>query len=880
MLSDLIYRLRSLIHRQRVEDELQEELKYHLEREAEKLREQGTPSAAAMRHARMALGGAEQVRQRCREARGTELLEEVMQDLRFAARQLRKNLAFTATAIFVLAVGVAASTAIYAFVNAALVKPLPYRDPAGLVALYEHIPVGDRYHLSDLDYREWKHRNHVFRSLDVYRPDPTTIAGPNGVEEVSGALVSDGFFSTLGVRPFLGRGFLSREDEPSAAQTVILSYPAWRDRFNADSDVVGRTINLGGRPYLVVGVLPPDFHFAPVGKAEFWRTTHGMCRDNPGCFPFYGVARLKEGVSVAIAVKEMSAISSQMAKEYPKSNRDRSATVLPLSDAILGDIRPTLMALLGGAGLLCMIGFVNISSLLLVKADGRRQEIAIREALGASRVRLIRQLTVEGFLLAGCGCVVGLLLTFCSIGFFKGLIPPQVLENMPYLEQIRWNMRLPLFAGLVSIAGGIFFSAGPSLHLLNMDMHRGLTEGGRTSLARGWRRIGSSFVAIELAITVVLLVSAGLLTKSFFRLLHVDTGMSTDHLAVVHVVRPGPGDDDTKNIGLERKVLSRLSMLPGVVSVGIAGEPAFGSGEGLSHRFTHFHVFGRTYAGEGNEAIDQMASVGYFGTLRARLLRGRYFVESDNASRNGVALINRTMAEEEFPGENAVGKQIVSQYDPEHTIEIIGVVDDLKDGPLDMKPTAAVYRPFNQIPTNEFYVTLRTSQEGEAILPSMAAAIREADSGLIVDEEETMKGRMDNSQSAYLHRSAAWMVGSFAGLALLLGAVGLYGVISYSVSQRTREIGVRMALGARRSSVYRLVIKEAAWLSALGIVGGIPCSLMATVLLRTLLFGVSRWDFATLACVACLLLSCALVSSYLPARRAASIDPTEALRFQ
>jgi macrolide transport system ATP-binding/permease protein len=423
VLNDLIYRLRALVRHQRVEDELQEELQYHLEREAEKYRERGSSSDTALRRARLAMGGPEQIRQQCREARGTRLIEELLQDLYFAVRQLRKNFGFASTAIAVFAVGIAASTAIYAFVDAALVKPLPYRDATRLVALYERIPVGDRYHLSYLDYRAWKQRNRVFASLDVYRPDPLTLNGASGAEEASGALVSDGFFRTLGVAPFLGRDFRPGEDEPTAAQTVMLSYEAWQRRFGGDRNVVGKTTILNGHPFLIVGVLPRDFHFAPVGRAEFWRTLHGFCKEYPTCFPYYGVGRLNEGVSVATALENMNTISGQLAREYPKSNRDRSATVIPLANAILGNIRPTLIALLGGAALLCLIGFVNVSSLLLVRAESRRQEISVREALGASRFRIIRQFAVEGFLLAACGCFIGLALTACSIVILKEQIP-------------------------------------------------------------------------------------------------------------------------------------------------------------------------------------------------------------------------------------------------------------------------------------------------------------------------------------------------------------------------------------------------------------------------------------------------------------------------
>ncbi len=349
---------------------------------------------------------------------------------------------------------------------------------------------------------------------------------------------------------------------------------------------------------------------------------------------------------------------------------------------------------------------------------------------------------------------------------------------------------------------------------------------------------------------------------------------------MMHVVRPGNWEDAVRNIALEREIVSQLSKLPRVESVGLAGEPAVGSGEGFTHLFSHFRVDGRSYVGEGNEAIDQTAGVGYFETLRARLLAGRFFSVTDDGSRPRVAVINQTMARQEFGEESAIGKRIVNQYDPEHTIEIVGVVADLKDGPLDMKPMPAVYRPFDQISTNEFYVSFRTSQPVGVVLPSAAIALRHLDPALIVDEEETMTDRISNSEAAYLHRSAAWVVGAFAGMALLLGIVGLYGVISYSVTQRRREIGVRMALGAQRSAVYRLVMREAAFLSVAGIAGGMLCSFVATMLLRSLLFGVTRWDGGTLFAVTCILLLSALLASFLPALRATRVDPVVALRAE
>ena len=810
-----------------------------------------------------------------------ELFLTMRQDLRFALRQLRKSRSFTCTAIMVFALGIAASTDIFAFVDAALVKPLPYRDPTRLVAIYERIPVGDRYHISVGDYLDLKRLNRTLTSLAVYRPDRFAFKTASGAEEVSGARVSDTFFRTLGVAPFLGRDFMPGEDLPSAEQAVLLSYETWRNRFAANKNVVGQTITLAGDPSLIIGVLPPGFHFAPVASAGYWATLHWLPQgdDLRAGHPYYGVARLKQGVSVATAYADLASIMQQIAIDYPHTNRDRSATVLPLANAILGEVQPTLMALLAGAALLSFIGFVNVSSLLLVRAENRRREIAVRSALGASRARLIFQFTVEGFLLAGAGCVFGLALTIGSLQILLRQVPQPLLANMPYLQDLHFGMRLLLFAAMVSISGGLLFSAGPALQLFLSDMQEGLMEGGRTAAGRGWRRLGASLVVVELAITVVLLVSAGLLAKSFYRLLHEDIGMSADHLAVLHVLSQ-VDLTDAQSVAMEKRIRYRLAGLPGVISVADSGQLAIASGEGYTQWFAHFRVAGRSYPGEGDEARQNWVSAGYFETLRAKLLQGRYFTDHDDASARRVAILNRTMVRQAFAGEDPLGKSIVNEYDPGHPFTVVGVVDDIQDGPLDTKPTPAIYTSLMQNPTSDFYVTLRTFESPETMLPAMVNMVHQIDANLIADDQDTMTARINDSQSAYLHRSAAWIVGAFAALALLLGTVGLYGVISYSVGQRTREIGVRMALGAQRPAVYQLILKEACWLTVLGIGGGVLGSALTASLLRSMLFGVSPWDMGTMLAVVCMLAAATLLASYLPARRAASINPTEALRAE
>jgi macrolide transport system ATP-binding/permease protein len=876
MLTDLLYRLRSLCRPESVENELHEELQYHLEREAQKYRDTGISPLEAMRRARIAIGGPEQVRQQCREQRGTRLIDDLLQDLRFALRQLCKSPGFTFTAIAVFALGIAASTAIFAFVDAALVKPLAYRDPSRLVGLFEKIPVGERYHLSYDDYLDWKRLNRTFASLDVYEQDRFTLNGAIGVEQALGARVSDGFFRTLGVVPFLGRDFRPGEDQPSAEQTVILSYSTWQKRFGANKNIIGQTTTLDGVPYLIVGVLPAEFSFTPVEPAEFWATLHGDCRSGMGreCRKYYGVARLKPRVTLAAASADIASIAHQIAAAYPKSNGDRSSTVISLADVILGNIRPILVILLSGAGLLLLIGLVNVSSLLLVRAESRRREIALRGALGASRLRLIRQFVVEGFLLAASGCALGLASTFFAVTLLKHRMPPTLLDSMPYLRELNFSVHLILFAVLASVLGGLLFSAAPSLQLF-ADTHESLIEGGRTSTNRSWRKASAILVVAELAIAVVLLVSATLLGKSYYRLMHEDIGISADNLAILHVLKVDDSTD-TEAIQLERQLISRMSVLPGVTSVGVSWRLAVGNGDD----FSHFRVVGRSYTGEGDEALERITSVGYFKTLQARLAQGRYFTEADDASKPRIAIINQALAKQFFPGEDPIGKHLVNYYDTNHPIEIVGVVNDIKEGPLDVELRPAVYTPFNQTPETDFFITLRTSRSEETILPSMINTVHQVNAGLVADGEDTMTSRINNSQSAYLHRFAAWIVGGFATLALLLATVGLYGVVSHSVGQRTREIGVRIALGAQRRSVYQLILKEAAWLATSGVAGGILCSIIVTGLLRSLLFGVSPWDAGALLSVACMLIASALLAAYIPARRAASVNPVEALRAE
>jgi macrolide transport system ATP-binding/permease protein len=804
----------------------------------------------------------------------------LIQDLRYALRQLRKSPGFACTATLILSLGIGASVSIFGFVDAALIKPLPYANPTRLVDVTESVAMIPRANLSYPDYLDWKRLNHVFSSMDVYTGGGYLLRTPTGTEPVPGLRVSDGFFHTLGITPFLGRDFYTGEDLPSAPRTVILSYAAWQKRFGSRKDVTGETVTLSEIPYTIVGVLPQSFQFAPRGNAEFWTTLHASdsCALRRSCHNLNGVGRLKEGASVAMALAEMKTIARQLELQYPNDNRDQGASVKPLSEVFVADVRPLLLALLGGAGLLFVIACVNVSSLLLVRSESRTREIAVRGALGASRGRLIRQFITEGLVLITAGTVLGLAAADGAMHILLGLISTDLMSNLPYLAGLGLNSHVLMFAGAIAGFAAALFSLPPVVRLPLTKLREGLTEGGRGYAGTLWRRFGANLVVVELAIAVVLLVSAGLLGKSLNRLLHVDVGFQPDHLATLGVaLSDATYAKDEQVVAVERQIISRVSILPGVESVGITNVlPVSFNGN-----TTWIRIVGRPYNGEHNEVNQRDVSSALFTTLHAKLLRGRYFTDAEDATKPLVVMINQALARKYFPGEDPIGKKLGdTDLSPKSITEIIGVVEDVKDGSLDSEIWPAVYYPFNQNSDNYFSLVVRTSQAEQSILPTLVATVHEIDPGIGTLDVATMADRIKDSPTAYVHRSSAWLVGGFAFLALLLGVVGLYGVIAYSVSQRTREIGVRMALGAQRSSVYQLIMKEAGWLVGAGIGAGLACSVGAATLIRGLLFGIRSWDAATLATVSAVLAISALLASFIPARRAAQVDPMVALRYE
>ncbi|HEY6250269.1 MAG TPA: ABC transporter permease, partial [Candidatus Angelobacter sp.] len=794
---------------------------------------------------------------------------------------LARKLGFTVTAIAMLTLGMGASAAIFGFVDAALIQPLPYAEPNQLVALDESGTASARANLSYDDYQDWKVMNRSLASLDVYTGMGYLLRMGSVSEPVSGVRVSDGFFRTLGVQPMLGRDFGTGEDRPGQAKVVMLTYGAWQRRFGGRNDVVGQSVSLSGDPYTIIGILPQSFAFAPQAGAEFWAPLldRSNCEQRRSCHNLDGVGRLRDGVTVRAALADLKRVAAELAVQYPVSNQGRGAMVQPLSEEIVGGLRPILLTLLAGVGLLLLIACVNVASLVLVRSESRRREIAVRAAIGATSARLVRQFVTEGLLVSGLGCVCAVFFAGWMMVVLRRLVPRTVAEGMPFLRDAGLNTHTSFFMGGVALLAALLLAGISTMRFSAANLHDSLSQGGRTAAGRVWRRLGANLVAVELAIAVVLLGGAGLLGKSLYQLLRVDLGFRPEHLAAVNVMLPQNAYQNAEQlVALYDELQRKIGELPGVESVGITTN---GLPVGCFCNTDWIRIAGKPFHGEHNDVMQRDISPEFMTTLQAKLVRGRMLMESDDARHPRVILINETLARKYFPGEDPIGKMIGNpSLDSGSMRQVVGVIADVREAALDDNPLPAEYFSMRQEPDNFIAVVVRTAQDERALLPQLERTIHQTHASFGVYDETTMADRIAASPVARLHQFSAWLVGGFAGLALILGVVGLYGVVAFSVSQRTREIGVRMALGAQRSAVYRLIFKEAAWLTGLGIAAGLVFSITAGTLIRTLLFRVQPWDASTLVGVTSLLGVAALLASYVPARKAAQVNPIEALRTE
>jgi predicted permease len=802
-----------------------------------------------------------------------------MDDVRFALRQLCKTPGFAVTAIGTLALGFAASLAIFALVDAAFLGPLPYRDPGRLVGVYETVPMFPRSNLSYLDFVDWKRLNTVFSSFAAYQGSGAALTTSAGAQRVPAARVTAEFFRTLGVPPLLGRDFRDGEDRPGAAKVVLLSYSAWQSRFGGRGDVVGTTVTLNDVPFVIVGVMPREFTFAPAEPVEFWMPLQPAptgCDSRRSCHNLYGIARLADGATVPSAGANVKAIAAALEQQYPDSNRGQGSAVVSLADVIVGPVRPILTALAGGALLLLVIAAVNVAGLLVVRADARRREIAVRAALGASRRRIVRQFVAEGTVLVSAGAAVGIAAAAAGIRLLVALVPPDLLSRIPFLRDAGLTSHVWIAAAAIAACAVALFAATPLLQLSTTRAAQAIGEGSRGSAGRTWSRAGRTMVTVELALATVLLSGGVLLTRSLVSLLRVDVGMDTAHVAILGVNVPRRYDSNARLIDLHQRVLERVRALPGVDTAGTTSTRPLQGGN-----TNWIRVEGRPYHGEHNEVNAREIDEGYFDAIHASLLRGRGISAHDTAAQPRVVVINRAFERTYFSGENPVGQKIL--YAPNSTtppLEIVGVVDDIKENPLDAETPPTMYTAFAQDPDSGFWLFVRTAQPEEAMVTGLTSLVHDIDRDLTTFGGNRLTRLIDGSVPAYVRRSGAWLVGTFAAVAWLLGVIGLYGVVAYSVGRRTREIGVRIALGAQRGSVARMIVGDAGRVIAIGLAAGTLGAAGAATLARTLLFGVIALDPATLLGVAGLLGGSALLASYVPARRASSINPIEALRVE
>ena len=809
------------------------------------------------------------------------LEDEMFQDLRFGLRMLVKDPVFTVVAVLTMALGIGAITAIFTVVDAALLRSLPYKDPERLFQLWETRKTGEIKQLdaSYPDYLDWGRQDEVLEGICGYTGwgGSFTLTDRAGPERIEGAKVTATFFSVLGVDPLLGRAFLEGEDQPGAAPTVILSHALWNRRFGADPAIVGRQIKLDGEGYTVLGVLPRSFQFAPMGNAELWvplRPNEGQVSRR---FMHWldVIVRLKPGISLEQAQAQLTAIASRIELDNPDSHTGAGIKIAALHDEIVGSVRPVLLVLFGAVGFVLFIACANVANLQLARASTRVKEIGIRLALGATRLRLMRQLLTESVLLTFLGGIVGLLVAVWG-KLLVAAIPEAQLASMPYLQGLALNARVFCFTAVVSLLTGLLFGLAPAWRSSTTDLQASLKDGGNSNSSAGRHTFRNGMAVSEIALALVLLVGAGLMIRSTLRLLDVKLGFQPERLLTMQMELPvARYSEDHQTRAFHEQMLSRIERLPGVAGAATVNWLPIQPGP-----VDLLLIEGEPPPAPGTQpkASTRVVSTNYFRTMGISLLSGREFSDRDNQFSPGVIVINNAFAQRRFAQQDPIGRRIIFGGDEPRPCEIVGVVDDERVGALDEEAISVVYRPFSQDPWNKLALIVRAEGDPQGVVTAVRSQLQEIDGDLAPYSVATMDQVINNTPSIFLRRYPALLMAVFASVALILAAVGIYGVISYAVSQRTHEIGIRMALGAQTSDVLRLIVQQGMIVTFTGIVIGLAASLALTRLLATLLFDVSPTDPLTFTGVAALLLIVAFMACYLPARRAAKVDPLTAVR--
>ena len=811
----------------------------------------------------------------------------LLQDLRYGLRMLAKSPAFTAVAVLTLALGIGANTAIFSVVNAVLLRPLPFPQSDQLMSVQYFDTVLGVPHKSASypDFFDWRNQNQVFSHITAFHDNDYTLTGRDQPAHLSGEIVSADFFSTLDVAPALGRGFLP-EEEKAGHRVVVLSDRLWRTTFSADPKILGQGIILGGRSYTVVGVMPPGFNFPiQTPTVQLWTTladdATATAPDPPitserGAHFLLVVGRVKAGVSVGQAQADMVRINSNLSKQYPDTNLHfSSGHVEPLLDQLVGNVEPALLVLFGAVGCVLLIACANVANLLLARSMTRQKEMAIRSALGAGRGRVIRQLLTESIVLAIFGGFLGLAFAVWGTQGLIQLVP----EDIPRMSQIKIDSHVFGFTLLAAIVTGILFGLFPALHGSKTNLVDSLKESGRgLSGSLQHNRLRGSLVVVEMALALALLMGAGLMIQSFARLQSVNPGFNPHNVLTFNFDLPDSRYNTAQQKTFYLQLLSRLNALPGVSSAAASWTLPF-SGDNASISFS---IEGRPVAkgNEPNSAI-RIISPAYFQTLRIPIIEGRDFAPTDTATAPGVVIINQQFAHLFFPNENPIGKHItpgVSDGGKEMVRQIIGVVANVKARTLRETPRPEYYLPYQQCLITGLSIVVRTQTAPQGLVGAARDTVHSMDSNLPLYGVQTMDDFVGASVSQ--PRFSMLLLSIFAGLALALTALGLYGVISYSVAQRTHEIGIRMALGAQAVDVLKLVIRQAMLLAVIGWAAGIVCGFILGRFLSSQLYGITTTDPVTLLAVTLVLGGIAFLASYIPARRATHVDPLRALRYE